>query len=100
VAQIGVHRDHEPLNHPFMKEKVRSVARKVTIADVSPAGVVLHFDSGVASTIRPNFYGGTEKCAATRYFQSCLRMNKAQVCANTPAQPLQRKILACLIQSY
>ena len=48
VAQIGVHRDHEPLNHPFMKEKVRSVARKVTIADVSPAGVVLHFDSGIS----------------------------------------------------
>jgi hypothetical protein len=48
VAQIGVHRYHEPLNHPFMKEKVRSVARKVKIADVSPAGVVLHFDSGIS----------------------------------------------------
>jgi len=48
VAQIGVHRDHEPLNHPFMKEKVRSVARKVKIADFSPAGVVLHFDSGIS----------------------------------------------------
>jgi hypothetical protein len=48
VAQIGVHRYHEPLNHPFMKEKVRSVARKVKIADFSPAGVVLHFDSGIS----------------------------------------------------
>ena len=48
VAQVGAHPDHEPLNHPFMEEKVRSAARKVTIADVSAVGVVLHFDSGIS----------------------------------------------------
>jgi hypothetical protein len=40
--------DHEPPYHPFMQQNVRTAARKVTIADVSPAGVVLHFDNGIS----------------------------------------------------
>jgi hypothetical protein len=48
VAQIGAHLDQESPYHPFMQDKVRSAGRKVIIADVSPAGVVLHFDNGIS----------------------------------------------------
>ena len=67
-----------------MKEKVHSVARKVKIADVSPAGVVLHFDSGISVHYSSEFLWQNREVRGNEILPEPPPDEYAQGCANTP----------------